>query len=165
MMPTMQNCTDCHHVKGSHVAIHKLPQLDMEKAMEKNAHPTTDKWAISPVPPLPRTNIDCKESPEYTGAYACATCHKGPERGYQFSKWRMSPHAQAYAALATPEAYSIAEKRDLKDPPQTSRACLKCPQPFIATRLVWQRIPICSMKLLDAKLVTVPADNILSKQL
>jgi len=126
MMPTMQNCMDCHHVKGSHVAIHKLPQLDVEKAMEKNAHPTPDKWAISPIPQLPRTNVDGKESPEYTGAYACAACHKGPERGYQFSKWRMSPHARAYAVLATPQAYSIAEKKGLKESPQTSKACLKC---------------------------------------
>jgi YVTN family beta-propeller protein len=126
MIPTMQNCMDCHHIKGSHVAIHKLPQLDMKKAMEDIAHPAPHKWAITPIPELPRTNIEGKESPEYTGVYACAACHKGPERGYQFSKWCMSAHAQAYAVLATPKAYSIAEKQGLKESPQTSRACLKC---------------------------------------
>ena len=40
MMPTMSDCMGCHQVKGSHVAIRKLPKLDMAKAMNDIAHPT-----------------------------------------------------------------------------------------------------------------------------
>jgi len=40
MMPTLQDCMGCHQVKGSHVAVHKLPKLDMEKALKDIAHPT-----------------------------------------------------------------------------------------------------------------------------
>ena len=46
--------------------------------------------------------------------------------GYQFSKWRLSAHAYAYAALATPQAHEIARKQGLQDDPKTSPACLKC---------------------------------------
>ncbi|MHC4437219.1 MAG: multiheme c-type cytochrome, partial [Planctomycetota bacterium] len=40
MMPTVNDCMGCHQVKGSHVAIHKLPKLDIAKAMTHIAHPT-----------------------------------------------------------------------------------------------------------------------------
>jgi hypothetical protein len=46
--------------------------------------------------------------------------------GYQFSKWRMSAHATAYAVLGTDKAYEIAKSEGLKEDPQTSKACLKC---------------------------------------
>ena len=46
--------------------------------------------------------------------------------GYQFSQWRMSPHARAFAVLATKQAYEMAAKQGVKEPPQTSPACLKC---------------------------------------
>ncbi|MHC4394223.1 MAG: multiheme c-type cytochrome [Planctomycetota bacterium] len=132
IIPVMSNCMDCHQVKGSHVAIHKLPQLDMVKAMEDIAHPTPPNFSYNPMPELPGPSISAKEQPGYTGVYACADCHKGPAMGYQFSKWRMSRHALAYAALATPQAYSIAEKQGLKEDPQISPACLKCHTTFYA---------------------------------
>ena len=40
MMPTVSDCMGCHQVKGSHVAVHKLPKLDITQAMSDIAHPT-----------------------------------------------------------------------------------------------------------------------------
>ena len=46
--------------------------------------------------------------------------------GYQLSLWRMSPHAQAYAVLATPKAAEIAKRMGVSEEPQLAAACLKC---------------------------------------
>jgi YVTN family beta-propeller protein len=46
--------------------------------------------------------------------------------GYQFSKWRMSRHALAYAFLGTPAGYEIAKEMGVKGDPQRSPECLKC---------------------------------------
>ena len=123
MMPAMQDCDGCHQIKGSHVAVHKLPQLDMEKAMKEIAHPTPEKWSLPGAPEMPKAE-DGKA--RYIGSTGCAMCHKGPMMGYQFSKWRMSKHAKAYAALAKDKAYEIAKKQGLKEEPQKSEECLKC---------------------------------------
>ena len=125
MIPKMSDCMGCHEVKGSHVAVHKLPKLDMEKAWRDIAHPTTGKGAHEMTPPIPESAAKSGK-PQYVGVYVCARCHKGPEFGYQFSKWRLSKHAVAYAALATPEAYAIAKKQGVKTSPQASADCLKC---------------------------------------
>jgi len=126
IMPKIRDCMVCHQVKGSHVAVHKLPKLDMEKALQAIAHPTPKSWKYRRMPELPEATVSQRDMPQYTGVSACATCHKGPRMGYQFSKWRLSAHAQAYAALATPQAYENARKQGLQDDPQSSPACLKC---------------------------------------
>ncbi|MBW8041696.1 MAG: beta-propeller fold lactonase family protein [Planctomycetes bacterium] len=126
IIPTVQDCMGCHQVKGSHVAIHKLPKLDMTKALKEIAHPTPKNWKYGTMPGLPEVPISQKDQPGYTGVLACAACHKGPGMGYQFSKWRMSGHARAYAVLATDKAYAIAKKEGIRQSPQTSPACLKC---------------------------------------
>ena len=56
-------------------------------------------------PPLLPEPAETAPRAKYTGVAACAECHKDPETGYQFSRWRMSPHAQAYATLVTPRAF------------------------------------------------------------
>jgi len=66
------------------------------------------------------------DRPRHIGVFACATCHKGPGMGYQFSKWRMSAHGRAFAVLATEEAYRIAKEQGVNGAPQQSDACLKC---------------------------------------
>jgi len=124
--PTMQDCLGCHEVKGSHVAVLKLPKLDMEKAAKEIAHPTPQDWKYPLAPQLPVIAQEQKDLPKYAGVFACASCHKAPAMGYQFSKWRMSAHARAYAVLATAKAYEIAKKDNLKEDPQTSPKCLKC---------------------------------------
>ena len=46
--------------------------------------------------------------------------------GYQYSKWRMSPHADAYARLGTQRAREIAKEAGVQGDPLTDPACLKC---------------------------------------
>jgi len=126
MMPTMQDCMGCHEVKGSHVAIHQLPKIDIEKAMLEIAHPTPKDFASGMMQQYPESADSTKAKARHVGTLTCAACHKGSAMGYQFSKWRMSAHAQAYAVLATNEAKKIAAEEGLEENPQTSPACLTC---------------------------------------
>jgi len=126
VIPTVQDCMGCHDVKGSHVAVHKLPKLDIMQAMSDIAHPTPEDFKSGYTRQSPEVTGPIKDEGRHLGTVVCAACHKGPAMGYQFSKWRMSAHARAYAALATAEAYEIAQKQDLKDDPQASPVCLKC---------------------------------------
>ena len=48
------------------------------------------------------------DAPKYVGSHACGQCHRGPEMGYQYSKWRRSGHARAYSVLATEQAKKLA---------------------------------------------------------
>jgi formate-dependent nitrite reductase cytochrome c552 subunit len=126
MMPAVSDCMGCHQEKGSHVAVHKLPNLDMNQAMSDIAHPTPKDFKYGSMQQWPVVTDSTKSEGRYIGTLTCAACHKGPLMDYQFSKWRMSAHASAYAVLATDEANEIAKKQGLKDVPQTSLACLKC---------------------------------------
>ena len=126
MMPTERDCMGCHQVKGSHVAIHKLPKLDITQALKDIAHLTPGNYKYGLIPQLPESTNAMKAQPKNIGVRICATCHKGPAMGYQFSKWRMSAHAMAYAVLGTDKAYEIAKSEGLKGDPRTSKACLKC---------------------------------------
>ncbi|UCF13937.1 MAG: beta-propeller fold lactonase family protein [Phycisphaerales bacterium] len=126
VMPTVRDCMGCHQVKGSHVAVHNLPALDIEQAMLEIAHPTPENSRFGPARQLPDVTASEKTEHKYIGTVTCANCHKGPTHGYQFSKWRMSAHARAYATLATAEAYKIAKEQGLRDDPQDSPDCLKC---------------------------------------
>ncbi|MHC4741700.1 MAG: multiheme c-type cytochrome [Planctomycetota bacterium] len=123
VMPTKQDCMGCHLPKGSHESVLKMPALDLDEAMERIAHPTPTNPSMEAGPELPAPGTG---KAKYTGVYACGQCHKGPQMGYQFSKWRLSAHANAYAVLATPEAYAIAKEEGLETSPQASEACLKC---------------------------------------
>ncbi len=124
-MPTRQDCMACHKVKGSHVAVHKLPQLNMEDAWQVIAHTKpadgkcqSEAMASQNAPPI--------KGPKFIGVEACAQCHDRPSMGYQFSRWRMTSHARAYGELATPAAYARAQKEGIAGEPQKSPACLKC---------------------------------------
>jgi YVTN family beta-propeller protein len=124
-IPDKRDCLVCHQVKGSHVAIHALPKLEIEKGRQAIAHPAPRNWSYDPRPEAPDI-APGTSAPKYVGVYACAECHRGPGFGYQFSHWRMSAHARAFAVLATPKAYEIAEQKGIKTSPQRSPACLKC---------------------------------------
>ena len=126
IMPTVSDCMGCHQVKGSHVAVHNLPALDTEQAMSEIAHPTPGDFRFGPRTQLPDGTASNRTEHKYIGTITCANCHKGPASGYQFSKWRMSAHARAYAVLATDQAYEIASRQNLKGDPQNSAECLKC---------------------------------------
>ncbi len=124
-MPTETDCMVCHAIKGSHVAVHNRPQIDLTKAMARIAHPTPSSWKYDPGPRLPEGNPQ-GNIPEYIGVFACAACHKGAMMGHQFSKWRMGSHARAFATLATDKAYEIAKQKGIDGSPQTSESCLRC---------------------------------------
>ena len=125
MFPDMGDCLVCHQEKGSHVAIHQLDTLDMEKALKDIAHPTPGRWYYHPKRNSPFVMDQVNEA-KYIGVHACAKCHKGPKSGYQFSMWRTSPHARAFAVLSTPKAYERAKEMGLGTAPQYSPECLKC---------------------------------------
>ena len=53
IMPTARDCLGCHQVKGSHVAVHGLPRLEMTGAMSEIAHPTPGDFNYADTPQLP----------------------------------------------------------------------------------------------------------------
>ncbi len=126
VMPTVEDCMGCHEVKGSHVAIHQLPKIDIQQAMSEIAHPTPKNFTSGMMRQFPEITDSKKDKARHVGTLTCAACHKGRAMGYPFSKWRMSAHARAYAVLATDEAKQIAQHQGLTGDPQTSPACLKC---------------------------------------
>ena len=66
------------------------------------------------------------KEPIYIGAQACGKCHDGPQMGHQFSKWRLTAHAKAYAALSKPEAKEITKLSGITEEPHRAKMCLGC---------------------------------------
>ena len=127
--PTEHDCMMCHKVKGSHVAVLGTPDFDVEAAMERLAHPIPRRGG-TPVDPRSRpAGAGGGDQPAFTGTMACAECHAGPQMGFQFSRWRMSPHARAFAALATPAGYELAREAGVRGSPQEAEQCLACHAP------------------------------------
>lgn len=125
-MPTARDCELCHYEKGSHVAVHHLPQLDIEAGWARISHPTPPgaRPGSLPVPVAPQPVAG--DAPRHVGVGACAPCHRGPSMGHQFSRWRLSAHARSYAALATPAALAIAREAGVEGEPAQSPHCLPC---------------------------------------
>jgi YVTN family beta-propeller protein len=125
---TKKDCQLCHYVKGSHVAVHKLPQIDIDKAWETLSHkiPAESRGKDWPSPPEPKLAPAPASGPKYVGSTACESCHRGAAMGHQASLWRVSRHAHAYAALSTSEAEEIARKEGIAGDPQAAPACLQC---------------------------------------
>lgn len=124
-MPAKDVCMTCHKVKGSHVAILKKPDLDLDKAWLEILHPTPEDWDYLQTHIMPKTRDD-RAAAQYTGSLACGQCHKGPESGYQYSKWRVGPHANAYATLGSERAAAIAQEMGVSGNPLTDAKCLRC---------------------------------------
>jgi YVTN family beta-propeller protein len=126
-MPTKADCMSCHNVKGSHVAVHNKPKLDMDAGWQAVAHPTPEGYKFQMMAKKDNPGrAPARTGPRYTGSIACAKCHTGMMMGYQYSRWRMSLHARAYAVLGTQPAEAIARQMGLTEDPQKSAACLKC---------------------------------------
>jgi len=121
---TKRDCEVCHYVKGSHVAVHQKPKIDIEAAWKALAHPVPEGG--SSARPAAAAPPSAAPGPKHVGALACGTCHQGPMMGYQLSLWRMSRHAQAYASLSTPRAAELAKAMGVAGDPQVAPACLKC---------------------------------------
>ncbi len=127
---TKRDCEVCHYVKGSHVAVHNKPKIDVDEAWERLSHLIPEGGVAAPTAASmagrPSSAPDGGEVRRFTGTHACGQCHRGPMMGYQYSRWRMSPHARAYATLSLPAAREIAGEMGVTDDPQTSPACLRC---------------------------------------
>jgi YVTN family beta-propeller protein len=124
-MPTKADCMSCHNVKGSHVAVHNKPRLNIDEAWQTVAHPTPEGYKFKMLAKNPG-RTPAKAGPKYMGSIACAKCHTGPMMGYQYSRWRMSSHARAYAVLSTRPAEEMARQMGVTENPQKSPTCLKC---------------------------------------
>lgn len=118
-----EDCMICHRVKGSHDAVLKRKPFNLDEAFLTIAHPIPKEKPIVP----PTEESTKSPSPhKYTGVMACAACHTGPKFNFQFSRWRMSKHARAYAELGTPRGKELAEQSGVKGDPQKAPQCLKC---------------------------------------
>ncbi len=118
-----EDCLICHRVKGSHEAVLKKEPFQLDKAMARIAHPIPKEKPQFPKPPAMATT----DSPHsYIGVMACAACHTGPKFNFQFSQWRRSKHAQAYAELATQRGFEIAREQGIATDPQKTEQCLAC---------------------------------------
>jgi YVTN family beta-propeller protein len=76
--------------------------------------------------------------PVYVGVKVCAACHIDQVAGHQFSLWRASKHAAAYAVLWSPESRKIAALSGIKGEPRQSPICLGC-HATAATAEGWEK--------------------------
>ena len=126
-MPSEQDCMNCHAVKGTHVAVLKSPQIDIKKAWLEIAHPLANDSMSGGIPkPVASDGGMNESSHKYAGSPACGACHRGPGSGHQYSMWRMSSHAGAWATLGTKRASEVAAAEGAGDDPQNNPQCLKC---------------------------------------
>ena len=119
---TTRDCAVCHYVKGSHAAVLRRPQLDVDAAWRALAHRIPEGGRGRTLPAAATIDTRTKDA----GAHACGACHQGPQMGDQFSLWQMSPHARAYAVLSTPAAGEVARRMGVDGDPQQASACLRC---------------------------------------
>jgi YVTN family beta-propeller protein len=123
-MPDRDSCMNCHVEKGSHVAVLKRPPVDLKAGWESLLHPLPPnpmmQAAAAAVPAEPD-----KSGHQLVGSMTCGACHRGDMMGHQWSVWRMSPHADAWAVLGTAKAKEIARAKGIDDP-QNNAECLKC---------------------------------------
>jgi YVTN family beta-propeller protein len=127
LMPTERECVNCHLEKGSHIAVLHGAQFDFKKAWESVKHALPKDPAPGPIPPVAPADEKAKD-PRFAGSAVCGECHRGPRMGHQYSIWRMSPHARAWAVLGTARGRQVAKERGVAEP-QTDWACLKCHAP------------------------------------
>jgi len=67
-----------------------------------------------------------KKPNSYVGVEVCGMCHKSEKAGKQLDIWKSSKHSQAYQALLTPAADSIAKSRGSSNPAIKTEECLSC---------------------------------------
>jgi len=121
--PDKDFCMICHIVKGSHVVL-KSREFDYEKESYKIRHPGRGGEIIKKRKFFP--HVDFIPGARYVGSLTCGECHKGSIMGYQYSKWRLSKHAEAYAVLGTEEAKELARRQGVMTNPQSATECLQC---------------------------------------
>ncbi|MEW6747346.1 MAG: multiheme c-type cytochrome [Planctomycetota bacterium] len=140
--PTERECVMCHKTKGSHVAVLRSPEFNLEESLKQIVHavPEGGRTPVEPRLDLLVTeeqpgasSAATRNTPQprstearYMGVHACAACHGGPMFGYQFSRWRLSPHAGAFVVLGTTQGYQFARQAGVMGDPQTCAKCLNC---------------------------------------
>ena len=128
-LPTERDCLMCHAEKGSHTLVLGESGFQLEEWRRRLHHPIPEDGNAHNTPReglrMPFASTPSEES-HFLGAAACGSCHRGPEMGYQFSRWRYGVHSHAYATLATERGYEIAEEMGVIGDPQASDACLEC---------------------------------------
>ena len=125
IMPGPETCERCHQEKGTHVAVLNSPLLDVEKGLKEIAHPTPENPEMGGVPEYPSAGPK-RDGPKYVGSAVCGECHRGRESGFQYSKWLLSRHSRAWAALGTERGRQIARERGVEGDPQRAAECLQC---------------------------------------
>lgn len=121
-MPNKDSCMLCHRTKGSHDMALKRTPFNLEMAWEAISHATPRAGQSQPK----TVATSAAASHKFVGVLACAKCHGDAQHGFQFSKWRMSKHAQAFAVLASPRAAELARDAGVNGDPQNCGQCLKC---------------------------------------
>ena len=124
-LPSARDCMICHGPKGSHDTVLGPAVYDVEEALTRIAHAKPEKTPAATKQSSRSADYEPSEH-LFVGVEACAECHAGPEMGFQFSKWRMGPHARSWAVLATPAGYDLAETAGITGNPQESEECLSC---------------------------------------
>jgi YVTN family beta-propeller protein len=122
-------CTRCHRTKGSHEAVLKRAPFDSKLGWRDIAHPIPNAAAALAVESTPVDAPVAEKSSgqfKFTGVMTCAQCHQTAKMNGQFSKWRQSKHAQAYAVLTTPRGFKLAKEAGVQGDPQKSAKCLAC---------------------------------------
>jgi nitrate reductase cytochrome c-type subunit len=71
------------------------------------------------------TGFALAQEHSFIGVKKCGMCHKKEADGNQLGKWKESPHAGAFATLASEESKKIAAEMGIEDP-QKDFKCLKC---------------------------------------
>jgi YVTN family beta-propeller protein len=119
--PDQRTCMVCHKEKGSHTAVLDVWPFDYDEAMARIAHPGRGGEL--------ETADDSEQpggGPHLVGVMVCASCHRGESMGFVASKWRLTDHAEAYAALGTEMARALAAADGVAGDPRKSDICLSC---------------------------------------
>lgn len=81
---------------------------------------------ISPLYFCQDKDKDEKKPNGFVGAETCGMCHKSEKAGKQYDIWKSTKHSEAYKALLTPRADSIALSRGSKTSAVTTEECIGC---------------------------------------
>ena len=96
-------------------AVLKKKPFQIDEAALRVAHPfPKEKPEVPATPDSPKA----ASARSFTGVMACAACHTGPKFNFQFSQWRLSKHARAYAELATEKGFEMARAEGVTGDPQ-----------------------------------------------
>ena len=127
-LPNERRCLVCHIEKGTHTAVLKSEKFDYATFLGRIAHPRSKEGSETGGVPAAKI-VAAEKGPRLIGALACGQCHEPAEKGAQYSVWRMSPHARAWADLSSAKGREMARQQGVKGEPGESPQCLACHAP------------------------------------